>query len=172
MGITDTGHRLIAEIDESVSFKRKYNRGRIQNNQWFIGGIERGARNCFIVSVENRNAVTVSRILTRFIRPGLMVVTDCWRAYSRAISDTDSHIIHRTVNHSLNFVDPEDSNIHTPNIEGLRSRSKYFMRKKAGCSVDQISSYLIQFLWMYKIERHKRFNEILILLNYRNFQWG
>ena len=148
-GITDTGHRSIVVIDESVFFKRKYNRGRIQNNQWFIGGIERGTRNCFIVPVENRNAVTISRILTRFIRPGSMVVTDCWRAYSRAISDTNLNIIHRTVNHSLNFVDPEDSNIHTQNIEGIWSRSKYFLRKKAGCSVEQRSIYLIQFLWMY-----------------------
>jgi hypothetical protein len=36
---------------------------------------------------------------------------------------------HLSVNHSLNFVDPNDATIHTQNIEGLWSRSKYFLRK-------------------------------------------
>lgn len=55
--------------------------------------------------------------------------------------------------------------VHTQNIEGLWSRSKYFLRKRKGLSLELQSEYLIQFLWEYSIEKRERFQHLLILLN-------
>ena len=59
-GYDNEGNPNVVEIDESLFFRRKYNRDRIQNEQWYVGGIERGTRRCFIVPVPNRNAATIT----------------------------------------------------------------------------------------------------------------
>lgn len=128
-GINEDGSSKIVEIDESLFFKRKYNRGRIQNGQWFVGGIERNSRKCFIVPVENRNAITMLNIIQENVLPGTRIITDQWRAYATALSNLTGYE-HQTINHSLHFVDPIQQEVHTQNIEGLWSRSKYFLRKK------------------------------------------
>ena len=145
-GVYENGQKAIVEIDESLFFKRKYNRGRLNESQWYVGGIERGTRNCFIVPVPNRKSETMKQILETFILPGSIVITDCWRAYGKAISEMDSDLVHSTINHSLNFVDPNDPQIHTQNIEGLWSRLKYFLRQEKGSNINQRGHYLIQFL--------------------------
>jgi hypothetical protein len=55
-------------------------------------------------------------------------------------------MIHQSIHHSLNFVDPNDSSVHTQSIKGLWSRSKYYLRKKRGIAIKKQSEYLIQFL--------------------------
>jgi hypothetical protein len=74
--LDDDGYPKIVEIDESMFFKRKYNRGRIINGQWFVGGIQRNSKKCFIVPVENRNAITMTRIITQNVQPGTEIITD------------------------------------------------------------------------------------------------
>ena len=160
--------KKIVEIDESVFFKRKYNRGRINSQKWFVGGIERGTNKCFITEVPNRNAETIVRVLLRYVKPGTKIMTDCWPAYKRAFRNLEMDLEHERVNHSLNFVDPENPNIHTQNIESLWSRSKNFLRKKKGISDDQRRNFLIQFLWEQRIKKELREKELIILLNYSN----
>ena len=46
---TQSGPGKEVEIDEICIVKRKYNRGRIQNQVWLFGGIERRSKNKFIV---------------------------------------------------------------------------------------------------------------------------
>lgn len=164
-GVDEEGRSKIAEIDESLFFRRKYNRGRLLDNQWFVGGIERGTRNVFIIPVENRNTETMVRIISEYCLPGTTIVTDQWRAYSSAIQ-TLGNMQHETINHSLYFVDPERHDIHTQNIEGLWSRSKFFMRKRRGITREKKAEYLIQFIFEYMTEKRKRFNVLLFLLRY------
>ena len=45
-GMDENGISKIVEIDESVFFRRKYNLGRLRNNQWVFGAIERGIKKC------------------------------------------------------------------------------------------------------------------------------
>lgn len=167
-GVNEDNSSKIVEIDESLFLRRKYNRGRILNNQWYVGGIERGTKNVFIVPVENRNAETMANIIQQYVLPGSTIITDKWRAYSTALEQLPNYS-HQSVNHSLNFVDPNNPLVHTQNIEGLWSRSKYFLRKKKGISREQQSDYLIQFLWEYKVEKKKRFVILLTLLQIGNF---
>ena len=46
---------------------------------------------------------------------GTTIISDCWRSYD-CLNEEDFE--HLTVNHSLNFVDPE-TGAHTQNIESL-----------------------------------------------------
>lgn len=164
-GLNEDGSSKIVEVDESLFFRRKYNRGRMLNNQWYVGGIERGTRNVFIVPVERRNTETIVRVLSENILPGTLVITDQWRAYSSAFRILNN-LNYETINHSINFVDPLRSDIHTQNVEGLWSRSKYFMRKRRGISREKQSEYLIQFIFEYTTPKRKLANVLLILLQF------
>ena len=163
-GIDENGRGKIVEMDESLFFRRKYNRGRLGDQQWYIGAIERGTRKICIIPVNNRNAETITTIIRENILPGTLIITDKWRAYNAALQNLDVYE-HESVNHSLYFVDPNNSEVHTQNIEGLWSISKYFLRKKNGISREQQSKLLIQFMWQYNVEKFKKFNEVLILLD-------
>ena len=55
----------IVEIDESKFGKRKYNRRRLRDGKWVLGGIERGSDNIFMRVVHTRDAATSARL-----RPG------------------------------------------------------------------------------------------------------
>ncbi len=101
------------EIDESKFGKRKYNRGRYTEEHWVFGGVERDSREAFMVEVSDRSAATLVPIILEFIKPGTTVISDEWRAYSRI---NMLNMSHDTVNHSVNFVDPQ-SGAHTQNIE-------------------------------------------------------
>jgi hypothetical protein len=85
-GFNEDGTSKVVEIDESLLSKRKNNRGRILNMQWYVGGIERGSRNVFIVPVENRNTRTMIEVIKENVLPGSLVITDQWRAYVSAFS--------------------------------------------------------------------------------------
>ena len=67
----------------------------------------------FFTTVENRAANTVVSIIKQHIKPDTTLIIDCWRAYSSLNSEGFNHL---TLNHSVNFVNP-DSGAHTNNIE-------------------------------------------------------
>ena len=46
---------------------------------------------------------------------GTIVISDCWKAYSRL---QDEGWQHYQVNHSIQFVDPSNPMVHTNSIEG------------------------------------------------------
>ncbi len=97
-GDDNNGNKKVAEIDESLFFRRKYNRGRLLHEQWYLGGIERGSRKVFIVPVPNRNATTIARVISENVLPDKLIATDQWRAYNRAISIMED-MDHVTINH-------------------------------------------------------------------------
>ncbi|CAN7938814.1 unnamed protein product [Ixodes hexagonus] len=87
-----------------TTVERKYNRGYLRSGQWVFGGVERGSGRCFLVPVETRDAKTLQGIIVEWVRPGTSIITDCWAGY-RKLAD-DARFTHLTVNHKLNFVDP------------------------------------------------------------------
>lgn len=109
------GQNIIVEIDECKIAKIKYHRGHPVEGAWIVGGIERTIeRRFFCEVVENRTKDTLHEIITRRIRPGSIVHTDCHRGY---IGIEEYNLTHKTVNHSLYFKDPE-TGVHTNTIEG------------------------------------------------------
>jgi hypothetical protein len=58
------------------------------------------------------------RVITDYVLPDTIVMTDQWRAYKTAIREILG-LTHYTVNHLLNFVNPADRRIHTQGVEGF-----------------------------------------------------
>lgn len=136
------GEGKIVEIDEAKFGKRKYHRGRLIEGQWVLGGVERGSNKCFYVAVPARDAKTLIEVIVRWILPGTTIMSDCWKAYSKLGEESFTHL---TVNHSLNFVDPE-TGAHTQNIE--RSwRDARGLIPRFGRSHDNFEGYLAEFLF-------------------------
>ena len=128
------GKGKTVEIDESKFGRRKYNVGRLVEGQWVFGGICRETREFFLVPVETRNAETLLQVIKDYIESGTTIISDCWKAYQYLTSEGYTHL---TVNHSINFVDP-DTGAHTNTIE-RRWRdtknlvSKYGRKKGSFC---------------------------------------
>jgi len=158
------GNRRVVEIDESLFKKRKYNRGRVTDGFWVVGGIERGTKRSFFEKVERKDADTLRRVINNDVLPESIVITDEWAAYPPASLNMPL-IEHRTINHTENFVDPNDPEIHTQTVVNLSSRVKELVRRKKGILRESYILHMTDFLWRQRHPNHKYFNEILILFN-------
>ncbi|KAF9763495.1 hypothetical protein NGRA_1235 [Nosema granulosis] len=98
---------------------------------------------------------------------GTKIVTDQWSAYSAALR-MDPEYEHSYVNHSCNFVDPENPTIHTQTIDGLWGHMNRFLRGKKRHLKGTTIEYLIEFLWEHKIDKRRRFNVLLSYLQLNN----
>ena len=130
------------EIDESKFGKRKYHRGRFIEGQWVFGGICCETKACFLDPVERRDRDTLLPIIRAQILPGTRVMSDLWKSYDCLQNEGYQHL---TVNHSLNFVDP-DTGAHTQGIENTWWGVKRSM-PRTGTSKDLFDSYLQEWLW-------------------------
>jgi len=119
------GLNKIVEVDESKFGRRKYHRGHPVECQWVFGGVERESGRTFLVPVPDRNADTLVAIISNWIEPGTTVISDCLGAYRNLESQGFTH---RTVNHSIHFVDP-DTGVHTNTIESTWRDVKVFLGK-------------------------------------------
>ena len=111
------GAGYTVEIDESKCGKRKYNRGRVTEGQWVVGGICRETKEIFVsLCPDNkRDSTTLLSIIESHVDSASTVITDCWKAYE-ALDHENWHQI--MVKRSLNFVDPQSGG-RTQNIENL-----------------------------------------------------
>ena len=91
------------EIDECKFGRRKYNRGRPVKGHWVFGGVERESGRTFLVPVPDRIPYTLTSESRAWIEPGTTLISDCWAAYQDIGSNDYTH---RTVNHSILFVNP------------------------------------------------------------------
>ena len=140
------GPGSVVEVDESKFGKRKYNRGRVVDGHWILGGLERGTGQCFyeICPDNKRTEQVLLPIILKYVRQGTTVITDGWSAYH----NLDAHgYVHFDVNHSQNFVDPA-TGAHTNSIEG----SWFHVKKKLGRgggrrTEDMITGQLYEFMW-------------------------
>jgi transposase-like protein len=138
------GEGVIVEIDESAFGKRKYNRGRHVNTTWVFGGVERGTDKCFLEVVPDRTRVTLFDVIRRKVRPGSIIISDCWRAY---VGLDNAGYQHLTVNHTYHFRDP-NTGAHTNSIEGTWSAIK---RSIIGTpKAEMLNSYLAEYMWRRK----------------------
>ena len=75
---------------------------------------------CFVEFVDDRSLETLVGVIRRKIKPGTMIVSDCWSGYGNLPAILpDMHFQHLTVNHSVNYVNPENRDAHTQKYWGI-----------------------------------------------------
>ena len=149
------------EIDESYFFRRKYNRGAWRPGHWVFGGIERGSGRCFLAEVPDRTKNTLQDAIKRFILPGTHIISDGWAAYGD-IDEIDGGVYsHDTIVHEDHFVDPEQPEVHTQNIENLWMRTKKKLKRMHGTSRLLFSTYLHEFMWRCNFRAQDGFSSFL-----------
>jgi hypothetical protein len=138
------GQGVEVELDESKFGKRKYNRGHAVEGVWILGGVEwTPKRKVFLVSVPDKSQNTLENIITCHVYPGSIILTDLWRGYSGLAEHFD--YTHRTVNHSVNFVDPATLT-HTNSIEGTWAGIKLGIPRRNRVA-GEIDVHLFEFIW-------------------------
>lgn len=53
------GPNTVVEVDEAKFGHQKYNRGRVPQDQWVLGGVQRGTNNIFLKVVQERDQATL-----------------------------------------------------------------------------------------------------------------
>lgn len=129
------GPDITIEIDESLLVKNKYRKGRkLSGQRWVFAGIERmNKAHFFIELVENRSRESLISVIRRRILPGTIIMSDSWKAYKdlpKLIPEMNFQ--HFMVNHSTNFVNPNNHLCHTQSIEAFWSVLKRKLRIKGG----------------------------------------
>ena len=99
----------------------------------------------YMETVPDRTAATLLPIIQGHLEPGTNIHSDEWRAYRR-VQQIPAVASHSTVNHSVNFVDPQ-TGTHTQNIESYWARVKYKFKQMKGVDGDQMESYLDELMW-------------------------
>lgn len=109
---------------------------------------ERGDKLCVFKVVGNREANTLLPIIQNHVKPGTIIMSDCWSAYNKISSLGYEH---HTVNHTYHFVDPSSIDkqfkIHTNGIESIWKDVKMNLKRMAGIKRGNIQSYLNEFIW-------------------------
>lgn len=140
------GDGSIVEVDECQLGRRKAHRGRVPRELWVVGGLLRNSNppRIFIEVVRKRNSRTLLPLLQRRIHIDSHIITDGWASYG-GLSELGYR--HSVVNHSLNFVNPEDAEIHTQGIENVWCCLRRFLRLKGTYTRRNLNGYLLEFLF-------------------------
>jgi transposase-like protein len=159
------GPNRTVEIDESKFGQRKYHRGHSVRGQWVFGGIERESGRTFLVPVPDRTAPTLVKYIRKWITPGTTNISDCWAAYRDVGSIGYSH---RTVNHSVSFVNPETGN-HTNTVESTWRAVKQFLRPYN--KRDDYDLHLAHYMFMARCKAMgiPQFNQFLAIVASNNW---
>ena len=149
------GFEQIIEIDECQIGRRKYHRGRLPNEIWLFGGINRNQKKeVFIEQVPDRKKNTLFAEIETNISDGSIIMSDGWAAYKAIDKDLAHHNFHHfAVNHKKKeFVDPKNSNVHTQNIENLWGELRRFMKKYGRNVRKNLKDYVHEFQirWEFK----------------------
>ena len=163
------GPRETLEFDESCfAKKQKYNRGnarrRRRKARWVFGAVERTRphhRGRFRAwCVPDRKRRTLVPIIVRNFHPDSRMISDNWGAYEILGSLGYDHSM---VNHSLEFVDPNDPSIHTETIEGRWMHVKRHLNTLGGTRDSELQERIDEysFFLRYLQTRNKRVWRVL-----------
>lgn len=163
------GVGLTVEIDESKIYKRKNHTGRLtaheSHSDWVFGGICRETKDAFFCIVEDRTENTLIQKILENVELGSHIVSDCWRSYTNILNHG---YIHSTVNHSENFLNPANLNIHTQTIErawrGLKDNIPKSSRYETRLSYLIVYEFKRRTNW-YNLKYEERFELLLNLIS-------
>jgi len=149
------GPNTTMEIEESLFSWHKNHMGRVMPQQWVFGGICRESGESFMFTVPDRSAATLLPIISDSIRPGTTIMSDQWPAYNGIVGIPGAGFQHATVNHSLNFVDP-NTGAHTQHIERSRRAAKQRNKQHNGTHRTMLDSYMCEYMWRRRVTlRHQ-----------------
>ncbi|EFO95635.1 hypothetical protein CRE_13111 [Caenorhabditis remanei] len=159
----------VVEIDETLLYKAKYNRGRMLNRPqiWVFGMLQRGSNKVAMFEVPNRSAATLLPLIEAHVEPGTTIISDGWAAYG-GIRNLQAGYDHRWVNHKTNFVDPLDRRVHTQGIESTWGAFKRLRKQRFGDPHESLKGHLFTYMWRRYHNHKKLLNHLLTeMLTYR-----
>lgn len=106
----------------------------------------------FLKYVRRRNSRTLLPLIRDHAAPGSEHHTDRWGAYIHINAIPGRRFRHRSVNHSVNFVDLL-TGVHTQNIEGLWARVKSDLLKYRGIDRRHLNKYLDVWVFMNNMDK-------------------
>ena len=95
--------------------------------------------------VKNRTKETLLEHIQMYVKPGTVIITDCWAAYKDLKDLEGMDYTHYTVNHSDTYVDPV-TGAHTNTIEGTWAHCKRAC-PKIGLRSSFLDGYICRFIW-------------------------
>jgi transposase-like protein len=146
-GFKENGESIVVELDETVIYKRKYNRGQCPKQRWLFGGLERVSKKCFLGLIPNRKADTLLQEIHEHCLPGSLLLTDGLASYKHLNVVFGGIYAHDIVVHEHNFVNPDDALVHTQSVESMWSSIKRKNRIRKGTHSAVLKSYLEEFMW-------------------------
>lgn len=113
---------------------------------WIFGMFERDSKKfrLEICPDNKRDQITLLALLEKHVERGTIIYSDMWRGYHNI------HLhgyFHRTVNHSVNFVDPL-TQVHTNSVEANWRPLKNRLQRGGIGAQGKLSQHLCEYLWM------------------------
>ncbi|KAG0439512.1 hypothetical protein DMUE_2383 [Dictyocoela muelleri] len=127
--------------------------------------IERDSKSCSFFLLPDRSGSTIIPLILQNILPNTIIVTDCWAEYNRLREYLQFE--HLTVNHSLNFLNPDDSEIHTQTIESCWGDCKKKLKNQHGTASNRLEGYLFEYAFKREFSKKDCFNNFILLLKRR-----
>ena len=109
--------------------------------------IEREGGYFILKTVEARDLRILSELLRQFIVENPTIMSDKWAAYLSYFSNNRDIFNHYSVNHSENFVNPNNLSIHNQTIEVFWSILKGCIRSKKLTQREKLETYIAEFRW-------------------------
>ena len=103
----------------------------------------------FLEIVPDRSSETLTELIVRKVETGSTIMTDLWKGYNGLEEEGFRHFC---VNHSLNFVNPLNLDVHTQKIEGFWGVLKRWLKKKGCNRKKHLDEYFFEFLYRKKNE--------------------
>uniref|UniRef100_A0A0L8FHC4 ISXO2-like transposase domain-containing protein n=1 Tax=Octopus bimaculoides TaxID=37653 RepID=A0A0L8FHC4_OCTBM len=155
------------EKEESLYFKRKSHVGRIGHQTWVVGCYDPTVKKGFLQRVPDRSAATLEAVIIEYVLPGTIVHTDKWGSYR---NPQQLGYIHKTVNHSTNFVNPETGAC-TNHMEAYWSQIKRRLKYVTGSTGDMKWSCVDESMYreMYGFTVKENFENFDTFLTCENF---
>jgi hypothetical protein len=151
------GKDHVVEIDEFHLYTPKHHKGRepAKGQIWGFGGIDVNTRDVFVVKVVERTKKVLLPLIRNYINVGTTIYSDMWPSYKNLEKDlAEMNIMHRSVNHKLEFVNSNDPEVHTQTVERLWLSFRSVVPKTASQSM--MNSYFAFFLYFVKYEWSNR----------------
>ena len=159
------------EIDESCFGSMKYGRGNPYGHRqcWVLGGKCRQTKECFLEICEGglRNKEVLHEIIKRRVEEGTTIYTDMWKGYHGLETlNFDWEMGRTTVNHSKNFVNPENKNCYT---NGIEAKWREVKRELPSSGRYRLKEYLPIHCWLLDCKRRNedRFWSLMSILGKR-----